>query len=489
MKKALLLPAVACAALVHSAGLASVEIYPFPHGVGPAKDFVVTVNGRETFVYDSPVGAFVVFGASAAVEVKIKLTDLDVKHVDVRPLQHGITPAIFASTVTVQVPVAASLSVEFNGNLKRPLFIFANVPGGQKPDPASPGVRYFRGGSVYSVGEVELKDNDEVYVEGGAIVKGSFRATGARNVVIHGPGIIDGTGVRGEEDYRVAVKNYRHWRNLVHFVDSERVRVEDVVLFNSNTWNIVPDRSSHVTIDRVKILCGNPSDDGIDILQSSDVTIRNSFIRSKDDCIAIKSLFETHPEKRTARVRVEDCVFWSAEWGNALEIGFETLSPVIEDVAFRNCSVIHKEGGAVFSIHNTDYASVKNIRYENIEVEDAHDKLIDLGIFVSLFSKDNPYDVDEFRQSHSLPGVWNNALRIPPGQEKFFSAGRGQIGNISFDGIRVHGNFPFSVINGYDDDHLVNGVSIRNFEVNGQAIERVEDAKLYLKFSGGIRFE
>ncbi|MEO6995961.1 MAG: hypothetical protein ABI273_20320 [Lacunisphaera sp.] len=108
---------------------------------------------------------------------------------------------------------------------------------------------------------------------------------------------------------------------------------------------------------------------------------------------------------------------------------------------------------------------------------------------VSLLSKDNPYDVDDFRRSHSLPGVWNNALKISPGQQKSFSAGRGQIGNISFDGINVHGNFPFSVISGFDADHLVSGVTIRNLEVNGHAIKRVEDAKVYQKFAEGIRFE
>jgi hypothetical protein len=477
------------AAFAGSAAQTSLEIYPAPAGLAAAKDIEVKINGQATFVYDSPVGAFVCFGSAGPVKVEIRFAELDVKRVEIRPLKHGLSPTLSGSSVTFEMPAFVNLSVEFNGDLRRPLFIFANPIQERKPEPTAPHVRYFRAGSVYTVGEVELGNDEEVYIEGGAVVKGSFRCDNARHVVIRGPGIIDGSGVRGDEDYRVAVKNYRHWRKLVHFVDSEHVRIEGVILLNSNTWNVVPDRSSHVVIDNVKIICGNPSDDGIDILQSTNVTIRNCFIRSKDDCIAIKSLFETHPEKHTNQVVVENCVLWSAEWGNAFEIGFETLSPVIEDIVFRNCSVIHEEGGAVFSIHNSDYATVRNVRYENIVVEDARDKLIDFAIFVSLFSKDNPYEIDEFRQKHYLRGVWSNVLKIPRGKEKSFSSARGQIENITLDGIRVHGAFPFSVINGFDEDHMINGVLIKDLEVNGRAIKRVEDAKLHVEFTEGIRFQ
>ena len=81
--------------------------------------------------------------------------------------------------------------------------------------------------------------------------------------------------------------------------------------------------------------------------------IRNCFIRTKDDCIAIKS---TGDELRrgTRNIDVADCVFWNAEWGNALEIGFELRTDEIRDIVFEDCDVIHVEDGAVFSIHNGD---------------------------------------------------------------------------------------------------------------------------------------
>jgi hypothetical protein len=48
------------------------------------------------------------------------------------------------------------------------------------------------------------------------------------------------------------------------------------------------------------------------------------------------------------------------------------------------------ETGAVFSIHNGDSASVEDVRFENIRVEDARDKLADFRVGLSIYSQDCP---------------------------------------------------------------------------------------------------
>lgn len=53
-------------------------------------------------------------------------------------------------------------------------------------------------------------------------------------------------------------------------------------------------------------------------------------------------------------VVVERSVFWNAEWGNAMEIGFELLAPHVRNIVWRDCDIIRVETGAVFSIHNGD---------------------------------------------------------------------------------------------------------------------------------------
>jgi polygalacturonase len=466
-----------------------VKIYPFPSGVEPAKDFTIKINGRNAFVYDSSVGAIVHFESSALVNVEIECINLDVKNVTIRPAKYALNYVIKEGVIMLQVPVAVDLSVEFNGNITRPLFIFANVPDKNKPDSTASNTRFFKAGHVYVTGPVQLKENERVYIEGGAIVRGSFKADSVSGVIIGGPGIIDGTNVRGEEEYREAVKNYRQWRKLVHFKNCQNVTIENVILLNSNAWNIVPDNSDGVIVNHIRIICGNPSDDGIDILQSSNVLIKNSFIRTKDDCIAIKSLFESIPDKISKNIKIENCVLWAAEWGNVMEIGFETLTASIEDVILKDCDIIHAEGGAVFSIHNSDYAIVKNIRYENIRIEDARDIFIDLAIFVSLFSKDNPYDIDEFRKNYYLRGTWNNVMKIPKEKSQHFSRGRGQIENIKFSNITLRGMFPYSIINGFDNQHRIKDVRIKNLKVNGEKIKNAKDAKLFQQFAENVIFE
>ena len=54
-------------------------------------------------------------------------------------------------------------------------------------------------------------------------------------------------------------------------------------------WAAVPYYCNGVTFDNVKLIgFWRYNADGIDIVNSSNVTIKNSFLRTFDDCIAIK---------------------------------------------------------------------------------------------------------------------------------------------------------------------------------------------------------
>lgn len=55
-----------------------------------------------------------------------------------------------------------------------PLFIFGNDFEKDKPLKTAPNVHYFTAGKVYETNRIVLKDNDVVYIEGGAYVKGSL---------------------------------------------------------------------------------------------------------------------------------------------------------------------------------------------------------------------------------------------------------------------------------------------------------------------------
>ena len=82
--------------------------------------------------------------------------------------------------------------------------------------------------------------------------------------------------------------------------------------------------------------------DGIDICNSQEVTISNSFVRSFDDSIVLKGVNwgkETYDQRPVHNVRASNLVV-CCDWGQALEIGAETSAPEIAYVVFRAPDVI-----------------------------------------------------------------------------------------------------------------------------------------------------
>ena len=74
-----------------------------------------------------------------------------------------------------------------------------------------------------------------------------------------------------------------------------------------------------------------------------------------------------------------------------------------------------------------------------------------------------------------------------PGKEAFHSSHRGHVKNITLKNIQVlDGKLPYSVFNGFDKDHIVDGIHIDNMTVGGKRIKNKEDLKLYTKFTENV---
>ena len=106
--------------------------------------------------------------------------------------------------------------------------------------------------------------------------------------------------------------------------------------------------------------------DGVDIVNSKNIVVRNSFIHSFDDTITIKGI------DRYALVSNEDMLFennilW-CDWGKTCEIGLETATPEIKNIIFRNSDVL-RGGNTVCDIQNGDCAQVSNITFEDLRIE------------------------------------------------------------------------------------------------------------------------
>lgn len=448
---------------------------------GEFTEYRITANGQPVFTYDSPVATIASFALSGRTEIMIE-TKRDLKWVDVRPLRRGIRPVLGDHSMRFTLDQPGQFSIELNGEpFRRPLFLFADPPETNTPQPGDPGVHYFAGGQLHEAGAIEMKTGETIYLAPGAVVRGWIHAENARDIRIRGRGVLLGTGTANLPG--------RQRSRFVHLINCTNVVLEGLTLVDSPGWQVVPTRCQDVTIRNVKIVSDNGGDDGMDVVSSRQVRIEDCFVRTKDDCIAIKSFAGPHDEPGTREVEVSGCVFWNAAWGNALEIGFELRATEVRDIVFRDCDVIHVEDGAVFSIHNGDFATVRHIRFENIRVEDARQKLFDLAIFLTQYSLDRPQSPPE-RERRYLHGAWDGVLSVPPEQRADHASHRGHIRDVVFKDIAVvDGQFPFSIIAGFDADHPVENVSFENLTVQGRKITTAAEARLHIEHGRNIRFQ
>jgi hypothetical protein len=511
-------------ALLTAAALpAAVRLYPAPESLTPAPDFEVLVNGKPVFVHDSPVAPFVHFSMSGTAEVTVKVRSgvrytaaqeyeawgrkyqprpvaLPLGAVEVRPHSAGITPVVRGDSIRFRLARPANLSVEFGGNLARPLFVFAAPEETDAPAAPAPGVRYFAPGKVYDVGRLDLASGETIYIAGGAVVRGTILAEDAEGARIRGRGVLDGSDETKAEGPMIELRRCRD------------VRVEGIVILNNRGWTVIPRHSRGVVFDNIKMIAWNNNSDGIDVVGSRDVVIRSSFFRNNDDSIPIKAAAEGSdaapppPESRgpskqdVENVLASECVFWKAAGGNAFEIGFELRTTSIRNVVLRNSDIIHVEGGAAFSIHNGDWAEVSDIEFDDIRVEDAPDELIDVFVGLSIYSADAPREHHRANpQRKPLPpemrepetgthaGQW---IRLSGAAHDEHRANRGRVRNVRFLNIRVTGPRPrVSRLVGYDSEYPVENVLIRNLTIGGEPVRRPEDAAFVVRNARNIRFE
>lgn len=426
----------------------AVQVPEYAPEVPVAGGFTLRINGRPVPVLETEIGAFAGVAFAGKVQVEV-ITTIPFKAVKVRPLARGITASVQGQTIRFELDRPAKLSVELDDQIRRPLFLFADAI--EEPNLEGDVIR-FAAGKVHDAGAIHLTDNQTLYLEAGAVVRGAIYAEDAKNIRITGRGILDGRGFK------------KHEQRMIQPIRSRNIVIEGITIVGSPSWTVCPYGCDDVVIRNVKLVNWRDNDDGIDVVGCQRVRIDDCFVRTKDDCIAVKAVHYHHSDagmRDVKDVTIERSVFWNAQWGNALEIGFETRCESISDITFRDCDVIRceREGfysGGVFTIHNGDRAVVSNIRYENIRVEDAREKLIDFKVLHSHYSKDTQ---------------------------------RGQIRGIVLKDVHiVDGELPPSIIQSFDREHRVEDVLIDNLRFKGRKVETFLDARLIAERAVNVRF-
>ncbi|MCX7049820.1 MAG: glycosyl hydrolase family 28 protein [Candidatus Sumerlaeota bacterium] len=503
--------------------MAEAIIYPAPSGLTPSSDYQVRVDGKPVFVYSSEVAAFAMFGVSEKVEVEV-ISAKPIQSAVIRPLSRKIEGKVEGAALRFTISKPCQLSVEINGDLKRPLFLFADPPEAAAPKAGDARVRYFEGGKIHEAGEIRLEDGMTVYLALGAVVRGVIRGDGAKNARVMGRGILDAS-TRTTKMQMVSLKRCAN------------IELEGVTIVGSYGWTVVTDHSQDIRITNVKLIGWRDNDDGIDIVSSRNVTVDGCFLRTKDDCVSIKAMggniYENEIKSSATKAlaagagsaktggrderdrrdprdtdkdtkalsdagkdandvrgaRILNSVFWNGPWGNGMEIGYELRTARVEDILFKNCDIIRVENGATFSIHNGDFATVENVRFEDIRVEDSRAKLIDLRLGLSIYSADCPREYSRSNPQRKAPPGGGPWLRLTPEDALKHAPHRGAIRNVRFKNIQVlQPTLPKSFIQGFGADHLIENVVFENLLLKEHRISTQQEANFTLEHADNVRF-
>ena len=456
---------------------------------GIAKEYTVKVNNEPLLVYPARVSAlpingcftrpleqteiasFASFDADGTVNVEIE-TNVKIKKLTIRPLSKNITPQVDGKKIRFQVKEPCQLTVEINDHHEA-LHLFANPIEERKKNRED--YTYYFGPGLHQAGIIELKDNESVYVEEGAVVETLIKANGVKNISIEGRGIIDASSFVRDIGQNMVIR----------INECADVYIEGVILRDSPEWTVTMFETKNVLIENVKLVgMWRNSSDGIDICNSTNVTVNNSFVRTFDDCIVLKGK-NTRKESNVSDVYVNNCVLW-ADWGNGLQIGAETVADSIHHCIFRNCDIVHFHLGAL-GVHACDRAWIYDIHYENIHVEEP---------FVDSYMDNCQNQCRDISKVDRYFGIQKMSkdglgrlliLALEENGEYSTEKGRGKIFNIRYKNIQYHADyFTKSHFLGISRDHDVSDVVLENIYIKGKKVTSANEIIYSNEYVSGI---
>lgn len=336
--------------------------------------FNVSVDGHYTGVYtdinawEKLVG-FSYFDFTPGKEVEVIVTSSKpFNHYDIFPKSDDYVSSQEGKSIHIKLSKAnQKISIVYDYNYKGNSFhLFANPIDTEAPKESSSDLIYF-GPGYHNIqqqyGGTLLTQNRSIYIAGGAVVNGDIIANGNGRT-------ISGHGVLMKTTPNNCVLSVSYAKN---------VTLKDFIICSHRPggWTVGTYMAENLNIYNVKVVSVQyASTDGFDISNSVGVHLKDVFIRSCDDAIAIKGLAEGTPANcpPNENMTFENLQIWN-DCNNAMGIGAETHTKYYKDIHFKNIDVIFSYDDRDNHVR-LDERSVMNICclqgtfFENITWED-----------------------------------------------------------------------------------------------------------------------
>ncbi|MCK4888181.1 MAG: hypothetical protein KAS96_12395 [Planctomycetes bacterium] len=274
---------------------------------------------------------------------------------------------------------------------------------------------------VFLTGPIRISSNTTLYLEAGAVLKGStdfndyiingqkyglISAANVNNIAITGRGTIDGSGInfmdmkrnrtdaekfydfdpkftrQGSEYMNIKfgtsdgpVIPYDRPGRLVAFSLCKNVLIRDIKIVDTPLYAVNLDRCRDVVVSGVRIdnSLVIPNNDGIHCASCADVHISDCTIFSGDDAIAITSIYDHHHQQafggdpigsgKTENITVTNCTLQSRS--SAIRVGY--TGGDIKNCIFSNIIILESNRGLLVNVR--DEGSVENVLFSNIIIE------------------------------------------------------------------------------------------------------------------------
>lgn len=353
----------------------------FPYEVPKSKDYKVYVNGREVPVYacrisaypfntwwpgyqrpvdQSEIASYVNLISDEEIEIAVEpLTKTAYERIMIKPYAKNVSYRKEGEKIIFSLKENGGYILELD-DYHGLLYIFNNKP---CPCEAPENITHYFGKGVHFPGKIVLHSNESIYLEKDALVYGCVFAENAENIRIYGNGILDDSA-----EERISQHCYEPYTNgNMKFYDCNRLKIEGVGMANSAIWCVNLFHCIDVEVDGVNVFGQwRYNTDGVDIVNCRNIILRNSFIHSFDDTVTIKGI-DRYREESNTDILVENCVLL-CDWGKTMEIGLETECREYARITFRDCHVL-RGGNTACDIQNGDCATVHDILFENISIE------------------------------------------------------------------------------------------------------------------------
>ncbi len=420
----------------------TVPYKPVP-GMKTSECYSVEVNGKEVWVEEIGPGGMeslnvANFSCDGQQNICISVSGI-VENFTIQPESKGIRAVASGNNLVFTMSGPGQLYVKVNDNPY--LAVFANPLEQYCISPDQSGIDYYAPGN-YDIGRIDVCDNQVIYIAGGANVKADIYGT-AKNLKILGRGSLDG---------RISLN------------DCENLVVDGIFIRNTRGWANTITNSIASLYNNVKVFShtGVWGLDGINPVSCKGFDIKDCFIRTRDDCIAIKS--NGNPEKfnlTTTDINIEGCVLIGWDHADGVTLGFELNGGEVKNVNVRNCDILRSAGSgrsgghSAFSIVCDGESYVHDILFEDIRVEE---------------------DME-----------YKNMEIILTEGERY---GNGKMGSI--DGVHIrnvnwaNAGRPFTIVG--HPTRFVKNIVFTNCYVGGKLMAGLDDAWFQTEYVSGLRF-